>query len=661
MGVYGDRYRLWAANGCAWTLAMRTFLGGNMVQFVDKSYVALRDIPRQYKNLILFSLDASLVPICLYLAFALRLDSIAPHAGQGGFWLLILLQTIAGIATLLIVGQHKTKLHNFDINSLFRISVTAIVLFFALVFLLYLFRLWAPRSVPIIFAVLFFVASAGIRTFISALLNYANRRLNNAIPVGIYGTSNTAIQVLFALKASSSHEPLCFFDDNSALHGATIANIKVESSTNIEKALKKKGIQEVYIALPDASQEAIKPIASRLTELGIKCHITPTVTELLLNNSRDILREGVSFEDLLGREKFDLLSEELQSGFQGKVVIVTGAGGSIGSELCRQILHFKPKKLILFEINEFALYTITTELAVQAAEQKTELVPKLGSVLDRKCLETVLKHDRANVLFHAAAYKHVPLVEQNILEAANNNVLGTYTAASVAGKMLVDKFVLISTDKAVRPTNIMGATKRLAELVATSCQEKYPATRYSVVRFGNVLGSSGSVIPLFKKQIEQGGPVTVTHPNITRYFMTIPEASKLVLIAGFFSDGGDTFVLDMGKPVKIMDLARRIIELSGFTVKDDGNPDGDIAIDFVGLRPGEKMFEELFFQKDEMVDTPHNKIFRAKEKTVSESDADKILRCVSCSISEGDSASFIRLITENVEGFRWNTDHSQPS
>ncbi len=624
-----------------------------MIQFVGKSYVVLKNIPRVYKSLFLFVFDTSQVPICLYLAFALRLDTLTPYVGSNGFWQLILLQTIAGIAALLIVRQHRVKLHNFEINSIFQIALTTAALFLCLIILLYLFRFWAPRSVPIIFSVLFFVTSAGFRVVVSTVLNYAERRVNNAIPVAIYGTNNTAIQVLSALKSSRSHDPVCFFDDNPALHGAKIANIKVENTANVLDTLKKKGIQEVYIALPEASEEDLRPIAGRIAELGVKCHVTPTVTQLLLNHSRNLLRDGISADDLLGREKLDILSAELKSAFQGKAIVVTGAGGSIGSELSRQILRFKPRKLVLFENSEFALYTITSELTSQASRLETEIVPQLGSTLDAHCLEAVLKKENAQMLFHAAAYKHVPLVEQNILEAAKNNILGTYNAALAAGKLSLEKFVLISTDKAVRPTNIMGATKRLAELVATSCQAKYSATTYSVVRFGNVLSSSGSVIPLFQKQITQGGPVTVTHPEITRYFMTIPEASRLVLIAGFFSDGGDTFVLDMGEPVKIVDLAKRIIELSGFTVKDDRNPDGDIAIDFVGLRPGEKMFEELIFRESELVTTPHKKIFRLKEEIITEIDRQRIIECISSSAIKRDEDAIVRLLREKVEGFRW--------
>lgn len=625
-----------------------------MFKWLDKAYFALRDVPRRYKNLFLLSVDTALIPLSLYLAFALRLDNITPYIGHDQFWLLHLLQVVFGFLTLIAARQYRVKLHNFEINSVYQIGLSTFALFLILILLLYLFRFWAPRSVPIIFAMLFFFSSVGFRVLVSKFLNYLRMRLNKAVPVAIYGTGNTAIQVLSALKEAENREPVCFFDDSSALHGAIIGNIKVENSTDIERVVKKCNVQEIYVAMPDASDLELKAIANKVSGIGLKVYFTPTIMQLLLDHSRDIMRARLTTEDLLGREKLHLTSLEITAAYKGKTVVVTGAGGSIGSELSRQILQFEPKKLVLFDNNEFALYTISSELFPTADKLGTELVSRLGSVVDAKYLEFVLRRECAQVLFHAAAYKHVPLVEQNILETVSNNVLGTFNAASAAGKLSLEKFVLVSTDKAVRPTNIMGATKRLAELVTNSCQEVYPNSRYSVVRFGNVLGSSGSVVPLFKEQISRGGPVTVTHPNITRYFMTIPEASKLVLLAGFFSGGGDTFVLDMGEPVKIVDLAKRMIELLGYSCKDAGNPNGDIAIDFVGLRPGEKMYEELIFHQSELVETPHEKIFRVKEQAVSETNIQNIVEQIDLALQQHEEALVIRLINENVEGFHWN-------
>lgn len=632
-----------------------------MTLFFDTIYHGISGVPRRYKNLILLSLDTVLLPVCLYLAFALRLDTFTPFIGQDKFWTLHLLLTFSGIAIILISGQHRVKLHNFEINSVYQIGLSTAGLFLSFIMLLYLFRFWAPRSVPIIFAMLFFFSTVGSRVVISLLLNQLKMQVNKAAPVAIYGTGSTAMQILSALNESEVHEPICFFDENSALHGAIIGNIRVESPANLNSKLKKKNIQEVYIALPDASDAETKSIVGKISGYGVKVCVAPTVMQLLLDHSRDILSAGMTPDDLLGRDKIMLNSLDISSGFKGKSIIVTGAGGSIGSELSRQILEFAPKKLVLFDSNEFALYKIGNELADRAAKLGTQLVSKLGSVVDEEYLEFVLTEERVQMLFHAAAYKHVSLVEKNILEAARNNVLGTYCAATAAGKVGLEKFVLVSTDKAVRPTNIMGATKRLAELVTHSCSQLYPRSIYAVVRFGNVLGSSGSVVPLFKKQISYGGPVTVTNPNVTRYFMTIPEASKLVLLAGFFSSGGDTFVLDMGEPVKILDLAKRMIELSGNKLKNGLPSEEGIAIEFVGLRSGEKLHEELLFDRNELVETPHEKIFRIKEKIISEKSMDNIVDEITRALSQRDEPAIVRLISVNVEGFYWNSEPNDTS
>lgn len=626
-----------------------------MANFIDGLYSKLRNASRRSKSQVLFTLDSALTPLCLYLAYALRLDTFTPYVGQNSFWFVIGLHTVLGMMTLLIAKQHKVKLRTFEIHSIFQIGMNTLVLFFGIVFILYLFRFWAPRSVPVIFSILYFFATVGLRVLISILLNYYERRIKNAVPVAIYGTNDSAIQVLSALRASGSYQPVCFFEDGSFLHGATIANIKVESSSNLQRIVQQKKVQEIYISQSEVSDARQRELVNKASEIGVKCHFVPTLTSLLVEYNKDILQNSLSAEDFLGREKRDFFTTELASEYKDKCVVVTGAGGSIGSELSRQILNYNPKKLILLENSEIALYTLTSELLPLAQSREIEIVSKLGSVLDEKLLETVLREEKVQVLFHAAAYKHVPIVEQNIIEAAKNNVIGTYHAASAAGKLAIEKFVLVSTDKAVRPTNIMGGTKRLAELITLGCQKKYPNSVFSVVRFGNVLGSSGSVIPLFKKQISEGGPVTVTHPDITRYFMTIPEASRLVLTAGLFSDGADTFVLDMGEPVKIVDLAKRVIKLSGYSIKDQDNPDGNIAIDFVGLRPGEKLFEELIFQEEDMVETPHEKICRVKEKNISVEQAELIVEGIRSGTQTRDEEQVVQLIEEHVEGFCWNS------
>lgn len=629
-----------------------------MANFVDRLYLKLRDAPRRPKSLILFALDSALIPLCLYLAYALRLDTFSPYTSADSFWFLISLHAILGVMTLLVAKQHIIKLRSFEIHSIFRIGVNTAALFLSLVFLLYLFRFWAPRSVPIIFSIVYFLATVGMRVFLSILLNYYERRVNDAVPVAIYGTNDAAIQVLSALRASGNFKIVCFFDESTFSHGATIANVRVESTSNLQRLAKQKKIQEVYICVTEATDDRQRALLSEMSQMGLKCHFVPAITTLLVEHSKDILQNSLTADDFLGREKLDFFASELANEYSEKCIAVTGAGGSIGSELSRQLLRFNPKKLVVLENSEIALYTLISELLPIASSRGIEILPKLGSVLDDKLLETVLRAEKVQVVFHAAAYKHVPLVEQNIIEAAQNNVVGTYNAAIAAGKLGIERFVLVSTDKAVRPTNIMGATKRLAELITLSCQKKYPDSVFSVVRFGNVLGSSGSVIPLFKKQISQGGPLTVTHPEVTRYFMTIPEASRLVLIAGLFSDGADTFVLDMGEPLKIVDVAKRMIRLSGYSVKDQDNPDGNIAIEFIGLRPGEKLFEELIFQRADMVDTPHEKIFRVKEKNISTEQAKLFVAHIQTCVQTRDEELIVQLIEESVEGFCWNSGRS---
>ena len=505
---------------------------------------------------------------------------------------------------------------------------------------------------------LFSFSAVGYRLILSRLINHLKKYINNAQPVAIYGTGTTAMQVFSALRESEEYKPVCFFDGSATMHGAILGEIRVENPKKLEEIVIKRKIQAIFIAIPANFESETKKIVTRLSACGVKIHIVPTVMQLLISSSRNVMQMNMKPGDLLERDKELLTSLKISGGFSGKIIFVTGAGGSVGSELSRQVLDFKPKKLVLFDSNEFALYTLDSELSAQAARQGTELVSRLGSVVDGEYLEHILSDEGVQILFHAAAYKHVPLVEQNILQAVRNNVLGTYNAASAAGKAGLERFICISTDKAVRPSNIMGATKRLAELVSHSCHQLYPETYYTVVRFGNVLGSSGSVIPLFKKQLSQGGPITVTDPRVTRYFMTIPEAAKLVLVAGLMSTGGDTFVLDMGEPVKIVDLAKRMISLSGHSCKTPSDPNGEIAIDFIGLRPGEKLYEELFFDKAELKNTPHEKIHRLEEKIISTCSMQHIIEQVNLAFSERNEARFINLATANVEGFKWNSEKS---
>ena len=378
----------------------------------------------------------------------------------------------------------------------------------------------------------------------------------------------------------------------------------------------------------------------------------PSYPELMSSEGTLDRLQPVAAEALLGREKVALSTPEIAKTYAGRVIMVTGAGGSIGSELCRQMLHCRPAALVLFEQGEHNLYQIDQELRSEALAQGINVVARLGSVGDAGRLRQVMREQGVEIILHAAAYKHVPMVEENELEGARNNVLGTHVVAEAAAAEQIERFILVSSDKAVRPTNVMGATKRMAELVVQDIQTRHPQTKFAMVRFGNVLGSSGSILPLFQRQIAEGGPVTVTHEEITRYFMTIPEAARLVLTAGAYARGGDVFVLDMGKPQKIVDVARRMIELAGRTVRDPITGQGEIAIRITGLRPGEKLFEELLIDRESLRPTPHPKILRAQEVRLSQIEVAAMLRDVRRAIEGADAAALRAVIKARVDGYR---------
>ena len=453
-----------------------------------------------------------------------------------------------------------------------------------------------------------------------------------------------------ALAQSKEVKPVAFIDDSRLQQQLIIFGLSVFAPDNIEKLIKQKNIDQILIAIPSLSQSGRKELANKLSHLPSDIQIMPSHIDIIQGNNILESFKHVNADDLLGRDKFDSDLPNIDAVYKSKSVLVSGAGGSIGSELCRQITERKPSKLIIFEQSELALYTIEKELRSIAAQHNIDLVPILGSVCDAKLLGHIFEHHKVEVVFHAAAYKHVPLVEDNEISGLKNNVIGTHTIAQQALKSNIETFILISTDKAVRPTNIMGATKRLAELVIQDCDARSQGTKFSMVRFGNVLGSSGSVIPLFRDQIAKGGPVTLTHENVTRYFMAISEAAYLVVVAGSFAQGGDVFVLDMGDPVKIKDLARRMIEISGFTVKDDSNPNGDIEIITTGLRPGEKLYEELLIDA-QTLNTPHPKIMRAKESSLDSKAMKKLISKIELAISNSDTVLARQIINKWVEGY----------
>jgi FlaA1/EpsC-like NDP-sugar epimerase len=508
-----------------------------------------------------------------------------------------------------------------------------------------------PRSVILINWVLTILIIGGSRMaarWFFLDLDRASQTIKNSVVV--YGAGSAGRQLLTALQQSSEYRPVAFIDDKHELQRQSIGGVEVVSSDDIENLISKYKITEVLLALPSVSRIRRNEIIDLLEPYPVMVRSLPSVSELAQGKINISDLKEVNIKDLLGRDTVKPNKELLSKNITDKVVLVTGAGGSIGSELCRQVVSLKPKALILYEMSELALYTIEKELS-SINIHSVDVYPILGSVNNRSRLNGVFNRFRVNTIYHAAAYKHVPMVELNNTEGVYNNIFGTLCAAQVAIDTGIETFVLISTDKAVRPTNTMGATKRTAELVLQSLNAKQSDTKFTMVRFGNVLGSSGSVIPLFKEQIKAGGPVTVTDKDIIRYFMTIPEAVELVIQAGAMGTGGDVFVLDMGKPVRIDDLARKMIHLSGLEVKDESYPDGDIEIKYTGLRPGEKLYEELLIG-DNVSETNNSLIMRAEEDMLSWDELEPILNEFEVAIQDCNQEKLRNLLIQVVPGFK---------
>ncbi|WP_460233643.1 polysaccharide biosynthesis protein [Aurantivibrio plasticivorans] len=511
-------------------------------------------------------------------------------------------------------------------QALISVGVGVVVSAFVLASSSYFLQASTPRSVPIIygFAALFFIGTPRllVRNVVLMLKAVRNPSQESVI---IYGAGHSGFQLASALTGTN-YKVVAFVDDNKRLHGKLFRGLTVFNPRKLERLSKQYGISHILLALGNAPRSRRAAILNNLEPLGISIKTMPDMHDVLSGKAKIEDIKDVDVEDLLGRDPVKPIPDLLDACIKGKNVLVTGAGGSIGSELCRQILRLSPKKLVLFEANEYSLYKIEQEISElkKNIAMNTSTYSVIGSIQDRNLLEQVFNSFEIQTIYHAAAYKHVPLIEHNVVEGVKNNIFGTWHCAEAAISSNVESFVLISTDKAVRPTNVMGATKRVAELILQALSKRQSDTRFTMVRFGNVLGSSGSVVPLFRKQIKFGGPVTVTHQDITRYFMTIPEAAELVIQAGSMGMGGDVFVLDMGEPVKILDLAKKMIHLSGLTLRDEKNRDGDISISVTGLRPGEKLYEELLIG-DNVSGTEHPRIMRAEESSLPWEETSKMI------------------------------------
>ncbi|WP_144158584.1 polysaccharide biosynthesis protein [Paraburkholderia sp. BCC1885] len=606
---------------------------------------------RATKRSLIIAADCLLLPFSLWAAIGLRLNSW--QAGNAYNWWIFFLPSIIAIPIFVRMGLYRAVIRFLGDKAALTIllAVTISVLLFAGAYD-FLGLPNIPRGALAIYWVLA-VFNIGVSRFLARIVlrqleSSAGRR------VAIYGAGSAGRQLAIALRISREYMPVAFVDDDAGQRGLSIDGLTVYSSDQLESLIRKLDIHEILLAIPSAPRNRRIEIINQLVPMHVRVQVVPGFADLLGGEVKMSDVREVEIDELLGRDAVPPDERLLSANIRGRAVMVTGAGGSIGSELCRQILANKPSILVLYEQSEFALYKIEHELRLVAQNQKFEIdiLPVLGSVQNMGRLDGVMSRYAIQTVYHAAAYKHVPLVECNMIEGIQNNTFGTRAAALAAIAAGVETFVLISTDKAVRPTNVMGASKRMAELVLQAfASDPAVATRFSIVRFGNVLGSSGSVVPLFRQQIARGGPVTVTHPEIIRYFMTIPEASQLVIQAGALGGNGEVFVLDMGEPVKILDLARRMINLSGYSVKDSNNPHGDIEIGFSGLRPGEKLYEELLIGGD-VTGTSHPRIMKAHESHLARVHMEELVETLAAACSDNNLERIRGILFEYVAGYK---------
>ncbi|MBV4544886.1 MULTISPECIES: polysaccharide biosynthesis protein [Pseudomonas] len=646
---------------------------------MDKLRLFLLRMPRQRKRLIQVVMDVFLVWISLWGSFVVRLgiedvlDPLRTH-----LWLFICAPIVA-IPLFIRFGMYRAVMRYFGNDALIAIikAVSLSSLILALVVFWYSnHQAVVPRSIIFNYWWLSLVIIGGLRLcmrqyfmgnwFTAAQhVPFVNRE-DGLTKVAVYGAGVAGNQLVAALRMGRVMRPVAFIDDDASISERSISGLQVYKPKHIQQMIDETGAQEILLALPSSTRARRREILNLLEGFPLHVRSVPSFSDLASGRVKVEDIQEVDIADLLGRDAVPAQSDLLERCVKGKVVMVTGAGGSIGSELCRQIFALAPTTLILFEHSEFNLYTIASELEGRGCRESApvRLLPILGSIRHQEKLLDVMNTWRVDTVYHAAAYKHVPMVEHNIAEGVLNNVIGTLNTAQAALQSGVSNFVLISTDKAVRPTNVMGSTKRLAELTLQALSREIAPvlfgdksnvsrvnkTRFTMVRFGNVLGSSGSVIPLFHSQIKSGGPLTVTHPKITRYFMTIPEAAQLVIQAGSLGQGGDVFVLDMGEPVKIVELAEKMIHLSGLSIRSERNPQGDISIEFTGLRPGEKLYEELLIG-DNVAATPHPMIMTASEDHLPWDVLKNRLHDLLVAVEKDDYSRVRQLLRETVSGY----------
>lgn len=612
-------------------------------------------LPRKAKYTILVATDCVLLGVCMWAALAVRLGEWWPELAMQLWWLLVL-APVTGVAALAYLGAYRSVVRYLGdefYSSVFRSVSLQVLVLFAILFTIP--AEGFPRSVPIIYWLFSMVGVIGSRVIATGIFRRYLRSQSESVPTVIFGAGPHGAELATALQSGYSNKLVAFIDDKRATHGSAIHDVRVYPTSKLTDIITNHKVKMVLLAIPDASKDRLRHVLGLLDEFPVHVKTMPAMSELLSGKaSVDDLRE-IDIEDLLGRESVAPDPELMRSCITGKSVLVTGAGGSIGSELCRQILRLHPSTLVLVDNSEFGLYQIERELREMVGQDTRrddpQVVALLGSIDDSKRLAAAMRSFATDTVYHAAAYKHVPTVEANPVTAVRNNVFGTKSLVQTALEASVDTFIMVSTDKAVRPSSVMGATKNLAEQLVRMVDRQTHNTRFSIVRFGNVIGSSGSVVPLFREQIAKGGPVTVTAEDIERYFMTIPEAAQLVIQAGAMGSGGEQYVLDMGEPVKVLALARRMIRLSGLHVKDEDNPNGDIEIRITGLRPGEKMFEETYHSED-VEFTSHPRINKELGVDIDAAAINHVLRQLEIACADDDAALVLDLLSSAVPDYK---------
>lgn len=612
----------------------------------------LADLPRAMRRLIALAMDVALCVISVWLAFSIRIGAWDLASTAVGY--VVIVSVPAWLIAARWCGVYRSIIRFSGGRTMVDLAMACLLLSLPMVTIFMFVGVpMVPRTVgvlqPMIFLLLLAISRIAIRYALVDIMHVVHRRHSHR--VAIYGAGKAGQQLGSAIRQDGNAGLVCYFDDDEDFDGHRIDGIQIYRTSDIGRLIADFDIDEILLALPSVQRSRRLEIIEELKSHSVRVRSLPSIGNIVDGkvSVRD-LRE-VQVEELLGRDPVPPDETLLSGAITGKTVLVSGAGGSIGSELCRQILARRPDRLILVDHSEFALYSILTELEEGfGKDEGLEVVPELADISERDVAARVMDRHRPQTVFHAAAYKHVPLVEANPISGLRNNILGTHHCCLEAERAGASRFILISTDKAVRPTNVMGASKRLCELILQARADEGSATVFSMVRFGNVLGSSGSVVPRFRAQIAAGGPLTLTHREVTRFFMTIPEAAQLVMQAGAMAKGGEVFVLDMGQPIRIFDLARAMIQLSGCTVRDEDNSDGDIVIEEVGLRPGEKMYEELLLGKDPQP-TDHSRIMRAQEKKMSWIELTELLRELTVALDAGDAKKAIAVVRTAVPDY----------